>query len=131
MSKDEYQEFQAYKATGLSPAEISALRQGVYPDDEDRAPLPRLSPEQIEYFKDRAEAIIREGIDLFTEAKRTDNLIPVSSPDIRYQERDSDNTPLSDPDFAYDRRLELRDEFHGADLTREDIHLGSGLLEDE
>jgi|LSQX01.1.fsa_nt_gb hypothetical protein len=42
-----------------------------------------------------------------------------------------DRAPLSDPDFEYDRRLELRDEFHGADLTREDIHLGAGLLEDE
>ena len=79
MSKDQFQEYQAYKATGLSPAEISALRQGVYPDDEDRAPLP----------------------------------------------------PLYDADFAYDRRLELRDDFHGADLTREDIHLGAGLFEDE
>jgi len=68
-----------YKIFGLLCIEVSALRQGVYPDDEDRAPLP----------------------------------------------------PLSDPDFEYDRRLELRDEFYGADLTREDIYLGAGLLEDE
>lgn len=68
-----------YKIFGLLCIEVSALRQEVYSDDEDRTPL----------------------------------------------------SPLSDPDFEYDRRLELRDEFHGADLTREDIHLGAGLLEDE
>lgn len=79
LSSDEYMEYQAYKATGMTPNEVLALRHGVYPDDEDRAPLP----------------------------------------------------PLSTPDFAYDRRLELRDDFRDADLTREDIHLGAGLLEDE
>lgn len=79
MTKDEFKEYQAYKATGVTPEEIIAWQKGVYPDDEDRAPLP----------------------------------------------------PLSTTDFAYDRRLELRDDFRDADLTREDIHLGAGLLEDE
>ena len=60
--------------------EYMSLKHGVYPDSEDRAPLPTLT---------------------------------------------------QDPEAAYDRMLELRDDFRDADLTREDVHLGAGLLEDE
>ena len=58
--------------------EYMSLKHGVYPDSEDRAPLPPLT---------------------------------------------------QDPEAAYDRMLELRDDFQ--DALNEDLHLASGLLEDE
>lgn len=46
LRSDEYREYQAYKATGMTPDEVLALHQGAYPDDEDRAPLPWSDPVQ-------------------------------------------------------------------------------------
>ena len=58
--------------------EYMSLKHGVYPDSEDRAPLPPLT---------------------------------------------------QDPEAAYDRMLELRDDFQ--DALHEDTHMAAGLLEDE
>ncbi len=40
LSKKERQEYEAYKASGLTPAQVQDLAKGLLPDSEDRAPLP-------------------------------------------------------------------------------------------
>ena len=40
LSKRERQEYEAYKASGLTPAQVQDLAKGLLPDSEDRAPLP-------------------------------------------------------------------------------------------
>jgi hypothetical protein len=40
LSSKQYQDYQAYKASGLTPAQVQDLAKGLLPDSEDRAPLP-------------------------------------------------------------------------------------------
>jgi len=40
LSAKQYRDYQAYKASGLPPAQVQALAKGLLPDSEDRAPRP-------------------------------------------------------------------------------------------
>ena len=44
LNNEDYREYEAFKANGMTPNEVLALRQGVYPDDEGRAPHPDFDP---------------------------------------------------------------------------------------
>lgn len=43
MKPSDRQELEEYRSSGLTPAQVKELAQGVYPDSEDRAPMPPLN----------------------------------------------------------------------------------------
>lgn len=44
LNNEDYREYQAYKASGLTPEQVNALSRGMLPDSEDRAPHPDFDP---------------------------------------------------------------------------------------
>lgn len=69
LNNEDYREYQAYKATGMTPNEVFALRQGVYPDDEGRAPHPDLDPaeERRSFERDRRYELAEDFRELYQE----------------------------------------------------------------
>ena len=54
LNNEDYREYQAYKATGLTPNDLQQIKAGLLPDNEDRAPLPYSDPamEAVEAYED-------------------------------------------------------------------------------
>lgn len=69
LNNEDYREYEAYKATGMTPNEVNALHQGLYPDDEGRAPHPHLDPaeERRSFEHDRRHELAEDFREMYQE----------------------------------------------------------------